>query len=95
MNGPSDLQFWPHAHQDVVNLLPQNHWFHQNYHRLTRTPTREELCSFYMPDGIIESRPKILHQRLREALRFILREAVREEEEKANGRAAIAEDDAH
>jgi hypothetical protein len=33
-----------------------------------------------MPVDIIENRPAVLHQRLREALAFILREAVRKED---------------
>ncbi|KAJ9128246.1 hypothetical protein QFC24_000539 [Naganishia onofrii] len=77
---PMNLQFWPHADQDVVDLLPRDHWFSMNYHRLLRTPTRSELCSFYIPVDIIENRPAVLHQRLREALAFILREAVRKED---------------
>lgn len=52
----------------------------QNYHRLTRAPTRQELFSFYMPMGIIENRPEILAQRLQEALALML-EATREEAE--------------
>lgn len=46
-----------------------------------------------MPDGLIESRPEIFHQRLREALTFILQAAAREEEEKVDGRASIANDE--
>jgi hypothetical protein len=31
---PMNFQFWPHADQDVVDLLPRDHWFSMNYHRL-------------------------------------------------------------
>lgn len=93
MNGPSHPQFWPHEHQDIIDFLPEDHWFKQNYHRLTRTPTRQELFSFYMPLGIIESRPEILAQRLQEALAFILRATVEEEEEEINEAPIIAHDE--
>jgi hypothetical protein len=46
-----------------------------------------------MPDGLNKRRLDIFHQRLREALTFILREAAREEEERVNGRAAIAKEE--
>ena len=80
----NNLQFWLHADQDVVNVLPRDHWFSLNYHRLLRKPTRSELCSFYMPVDI-ENRPTVLHQRLREAFAFILHEAVRKEDAVNNG----------
>jgi hypothetical protein len=87
--GPIYLQFWPVADQDIVDHLSRDHWFSQNYHRLLRTPTRQELCSPYMPIDIIENRPEVLHQRLREALAFILREAVIQEAGHQAGEATV------
>jgi hypothetical protein len=87
------LPHWPHDDQDVVNRLPSNHWFVQNYHRISRTPTRAELFHPYIPADILNDGPRESDPRLREVLDRIIEEAENEAIDQANQESVIAQDE--
>lgn len=68
----------------------------QSYHLLTRTPTRNELLTFTMPDNILETRREAIHDRLRGVVEDLIREAEAEVDEGAvNPNTQRANDDSH
>jgi hypothetical protein len=71
--------YWPHAHQTMLDDLPPHHWFVINHARLVREPTRRELESPYIPLDILEDPLEARRQRLATVLRYLGREAEKDD----------------